>query len=327
MKRLFLKLASLAVASMLVSACGGNDSGDDKTTGTMVDVATRGGFSALVLAADRAGLAGALRAPNANITLLAPTNDAFSLLAGQLGYASIQAMVDGLPPAALNSIVQYHVLPTRLSRADLVAGGGSQPTSLSQGGAVRALALSTTGGFKITDSVGRVAIVGLTDVPNDNGAFHVIDRVLVPPSVLTVLQTVRSNPERFRKLVETASAPALVTALNGAGPLTLFAPIDDAFKAVETVLPTLTANQIDVLLKYHVLGARVLSSDIAPGTTAATLATPQTLTLNPGTAPVFATITDTTAAPAKITAVDILASNGVVHVIDKVLQPALPAPN
>jgi uncharacterized surface protein with fasciclin (FAS1) repeats len=328
MKRLFLQLAAASVAGALISACGGNDSGDDQTPGTMLDVATRGGLSAVVLAATNAGLADGLRAPNTNLTLLAPTNDAFGLLANQLGYRTVDELIKALPAATLKSILEYHVLPARLSRADLLAGGASQNTSLTQGGVVLPLALNTANGIKITDSVGRVGIVGLTDVPNDNGVLHVIDRVLLPPGLLTVLQTVQSNPERFSSLVGAASAPALVTALNGAGPFTLFAPVDEAFKAadVAALLPTLGVNQIDVLLKYHVLGATVLAKDIPFGTAVATLATPQTITINAGTPPVIATITDTTATPAKITVVDIIASNGVVHVIDKVLLPALPAP-
>jgi uncharacterized surface protein with fasciclin (FAS1) repeats len=324
MKRLFLKLAAASAAGALINACGGNDSGDDQTAGTMLDVATRGGFSAVVLAANRAGLADALRAPNTSLTLLAPTNDAFGLLANQLGYRSISEFVDALPPATLKSILEYHVLPTRQTRVDLLAGGASQNTSLSQGGVVLALALDTASGVRITDSVGRVGIVGLTDVPNDNGVLHVIDRVLLPPRLLTVLQTVQSDPERFSSLVNAASAPALVTALNAAGPFTLFAPVNDAFKVadVAALVPTLAANQIDALLKYHVLGKALLSKDISFDTAEATLAT-QPITINTGTPPVIA---DTTATPAKITAVDIIASNGVVHVIDKVLLPALPAP-
>jgi transforming growth factor-beta-induced protein len=325
MKRLFLKVLGLALAGALASACGGNDSGDDQTPGNLLTVAQRGGqFSALVVAAQKAGLTATLNAPNADVTLLAPTNDAFGLLAGQLGFASIQNMLDALSPAALESILRYHVLPTRLSAADLVAGGPSQDTLLTQNGSVVSLALTTTAGVRITDSIGRVAIVGITDVPNDNGVFHVIDRVLIPPSVLTVLQTVQSDPVRFAPLVDTVSAfPSLVTALNGAGPLTLFAPTKTAFEAqdVAALLPTLSANQVTTLLQYHVVAAELRSSAFAIGAPVNTLAN-QSFTINAG--PV---IDDTSATDANVIVVDILASNGVVHVIDKVLIPTLPAPN
>jgi transforming growth factor-beta-induced protein len=326
MKRLFLKVLGLTLAGVLASACGGNDSGDDQTPGTLLQVAQRGEFSALVLAAQKAGLTDALNAPNAGLTLFAPTNDAFGLLAGQLGFASISDLLNALSPAAVEAILRYHVLPTRLSAADLVAGGASQDTLLTQNNVVVPLALTTSGGVRITDSIGRVAIVGLTDIPNDNGAFHVIDRVLIPPSVLTVLQTVQSDPTRFAPLTDALSAfPTLVTTLNSDGPFTLFAPTKTAFEAPDVValLPTLSANQVTTLLQYHVVAADVPSSAIVFGAPVNTVAG-QTFTINAGTPPV---ISDTTATPASIIAVDILASNGVVHVVDKVLIPTLPAAN
>ena len=201
MKRSFLKLAAATLAGALISACGGTDSGDDQTPGTMVTVATRGGFSGLVLAATKAGLADELGAANSNLTLLAPTNDAFGLLSNQLGFRTIAEMVDALPASTLESILLYHLLPGSVSGPDLLAGGASQNTRLVQGATTLALAVDTSSGIRITDSIGRVGIVGLTDVPNDNGVFHVVDRVLLPPGLLTVLQTVQSNPERFQGLV------------------------------------------------------------------------------------------------------------------------------
>jgi uncharacterized surface protein with fasciclin (FAS1) repeats len=321
MKRLFLKLAAATAAGALFSACGGTDDGDD----TMIDVATRGGFSGLVLTATKAGLLDELSAPATTLTLLAPTNDAFALLSGQLGFRSIAAMVTALPASMLESILLYHVLPGRFTGPDILAGGPSQNqnTSLVQSGVTLALALNTTGGIRVTDSVGRIGVVGLTDVPNDNGVFHAIDRVLLPPGLLTVLQTVQSNPERFSSLVNSVN-PTLTTALNDpAATLTLFAPINEAFLTAAPVLQPLAGNQIEAALRYHVLGVRVLSSAIPFGTPQNTLLAGQTITINAGSPPV---IVDTTPTNARITSVDIIASNGVVHIIDKVLLPVLPAP-
>jgi uncharacterized surface protein with fasciclin (FAS1) repeats len=321
MKRMFLKLAAATVAGALISACGGTDSGDDQTPGTMVEVATRGTFSGLVLAATKAGLVDELSAANANVTLLAPTNDAFGLLANQLGFSSISAMVDALPASTLESILLYHVLPGRLTGPDLLAGGPSQNTSLVQDATTLALALNTTSGIRLTDSIGRIGVVGLTDVPNDNGVFHVVDRVLLPPGLLTVLQTVRTDPERFQSLIDRVN-PTLTTALNDAtASYTLFAPVNDAFEAAQTVLQPLAPNQVEAALRYHVLGTRVLSSQITFGTPLATLLAGQTVTIIAGSPP---QIDDTTDTNANITSVDIVASNGVVHVIDKVLLPVVP---
>ena len=249
MKRSFLKLAAATFVGALISACGGTDSGDDETPGTMVKVAQRGGFSGLVLAVTRAGLVDELNAANSNLTLLAPTNDAFGLLSNQLGFRTIAEMVDALPVATLQSILLYHVLPGSLTGPDLLAGGTSLTTSLIEDGTPLALPLNKTNGLRVTDSIGRVGIVGLTDVPNDNGVFHVVDRVLLPPGLLTVLQTVQSNPERFQSLVSNVN-PALTTALNDpTATYTLFAPVDAAFTAAETALRPLAPNQIEAALR------------------------------------------------------------------------------
>jgi transforming growth factor-beta-induced protein len=104
--------------------------------------------------------------------------------------------------------------------------------------------------------------------------------------------------------------------LSGAGPFTVFAPTNAAFAAAPQ---NLTVPQLTTVLTYHVLASQVLSTQIAFGTPVATVAT-QNITINAGTPP---TIKDTTAVQAKIVAVDVRASNGVIHVIDKVLIPTL----
>ena len=335
MKRLFLKITAAAAVGALVGGCGGTDSGDDVSPGTLLEVAGRSGvISALVPAARRAGLEAALSAAGAGLTVIAPSNEAWGLLSGQLGFNSIQAMIDALPPATLEAILRYHVLPTQLTREQLTAGGASQPTLLTQNGANVPLALDFASGFQITDPVGREAFASLFNIVADNGLFHVIDRVLLPTGLLTVLQTLSSNPERFRGLLGAVdrapnvagSVPPSVRATLGdaSAQLTVFAPLNEAFEPpLEQTLAALTPAQVDTVLRYHVLGQRVLSSQIPFGTPVAT-ASGQTITiLSNATPPAIATIDDSTSTNANIVVVDILASNGVVHVIDKVLLPTL----
>jgi transforming growth factor-beta-induced protein len=332
MKRLFLKMTAAAAVGALVGGCGGTDSGDDESPGTLIDVAGRSGeISALVPAARRAGLEAALSAAAAGLTVMAPSNEAWGLLSGQLGFNSIQAMIDALPPATLEAILRYHVLPTQLTREQLVAGGASQPTLLVQNGANVPLALDFSSGLQITDPVGREALGNLFNIVADNGLFHVIDRVLLPAGLLTVLQTVSSNPERFRGLISAfdrapnvaGSVPPSVRATlnDSSAQLTLFAPLNEAFVPLAASLATLTSAQVDTVLRHHVLGQRVLSSQVPFGTPVAT-ASGQTITiLNNATPPAIATIDDSTSTNANIVAVDILCANGVVHVVDKVLVP------
>jgi uncharacterized surface protein with fasciclin (FAS1) repeats len=141
----------------------------------------------------------------------------------------------------------------------------------------------------------------------------------------------------FTSLVAAATKAELVPTLSDrAATLTVFAPTDAAFAALATQLgdadtaamvTRLTKAQLTTILTYHVLATKVASSAIPFGTPVTTV-NGESITITAGTAPVIATIADTTSTSAKITAVDVPASNGVIHVIDKVLIPTgiLPPP-
>ena len=180
MSHWFKRLAA-ASAITLLAACG---SGDDEPAppGTLAEVATSSGFTALVAAADKAGLVPALSDDAANLTVFAPTDAAFASLAGTLGFPSAAAMVTALDGPTLAKILQYHVLPAKKTAADLVAGGATQPTLYAFEGAATALALNTTSGVRITDELLTDATVTTADVAASNGVIHVIDTVILPPA-------------------------------------------------------------------------------------------------------------------------------------------------
>ena len=316
----FTKMIALVATATLVSACGGSD--DPAPPGNLAEVAQQQGFTALVAAATKANLVTALSSPTANLTVLAPTDAAFTTLATQLGFSSATAMVTALPADALASILSYHVLPARRSAAQVIAGGASQPTIYTYSGQAATLAVSTTGGVKFGDAVLTQGTVTTADVPASNGVIHVIDKVLVPPGVLTVVQMAQANPAAFSTLVGAVVSANLAGTLSGAGPFTVFAPTNDAFAAIASTVAGLTTQQLTTVLTYHVVGAQVLSSGIPFGTPVATVSG-QNITINAGTAPVIATITDATTTPKNIVAVDVRASNGVIHVLSGVLIPTL----
>lgn len=316
MKTLIKWLLATTVVTAL-AACGGDHDEVVATTDNLVQTAQKNGFNALAAAATKAGLVPALSDSAASLTVFAPTDAAFNTLASQLGYANAGAMVDALPAPALASILSYHVLPSRKSAADLVAGGATQPTIYRFENAPVALSLVATSGVVITDSVLTTARVTTADVQATNGVVHAIDKVLVPPGVLNIVQTAQVNPA-FSTLVGAVVQANLQGTLSGAGPFTVFAPTNDAFAAISSTVAGLTVGQLGTVLTYHVLPAQVLSRDIPFGTPVATAAG-QNITINQ--TPL--TISDTTATPAPITAVDIRASNGVIHVVTKVLIPAL----
>ncbi|MFC3472483.1 fasciclin domain-containing protein [Massilia oculi] len=313
--RNFLKAGLVCVALAGLAGCGSDDDDPQQVMGNLAEVANARGFTALSAAVAKAGIGTTLTDPGAQLTVFAPTDQAFAALATRLGFTDATAMVNALPASALRSILTYHVLGSRKTAADLSAGGSSQATAYAYANAPATLRLDFTGGVKITDAVLTTANVVTPDVPASNGVIHAVDKVLVPPGVLNVVQMAQANPQ-FDSLVRAVVAADLQGTLAGAGPFTVFAPTNAAFAAAPQ---NLTTPQLRTVLTYHVIGSQVLSTQIPFGAPVATVAG-QSITIASGTPP---TIRDTTANPAKIVAVDVRASNGVIHVIDKVLIPAL----
>ena len=317
----FKKFAAVSAVA-LVAACGGSD--DPAPPGTLAQEATARGFSALVAAADKAGLVPALSSGTSSLTVFAPTDAAFTSLATTLGFASATAMVTALDGPTLAKILQYHVLPSKKLAADLVAGGATQPTLYSFEGSATTLALNTSAGVKITDEVLAQATVTTANVAASNGVIHVIDNVLVPPGVLNVVQMAQLNPT-FSVLVEAVVAANLASTLSGTGPFTVFAPTNDAFTAALTELQLskaqlLASPTLPGILTYHVVAGNVRAAAVIALPKPASVTTVQGAAFTVGTS---LAITDGRARVANLAATDVIASNGVIHVIDKVILPPL----
>jgi uncharacterized surface protein with fasciclin (FAS1) repeats len=141
-----------------------------------------------------------------------------------------------------------------------------------------------------------------------------------PAQPLDIVQTAQASPQ-FSILVEAVVAADLATTLKGTGPFTVFAPTDDAFVALlgelKITKAALLADKalLTKVLTYHVVAGKVLKAGVPVGKPITTLQT-ETITVDSNF-----TITDQRARKAKITATDILATNGVIHAIDKVILP------
>ena len=308
MRKFFSALLFTGVFSLL-AACGGDD--DVHPPPNVVGVAQGDPkFSVLVEAVVAADLATTLSGTGP-FTVFAPTNDAFAALLTELGITKA-ALLANKP--LLTSVLTYHVLPAKVERAGVPAG---KAITTVQGGIFKVDALSA--GLVITDGRNRKSNITATDVQASNGVVHVIDKVLLPADK-TLVQTAQALPQ-FSILVEAVLAANLQGALSAAGPLTVFAPTNDAFAALLVELGVSKAalladtTLLTKVLTYHVVNGRVLKADVPVGVAVATLQG-DTFTVDSTLA-----ITDQRARKAAITATDVLASNGVIHVIDKVILP------
>jgi uncharacterized surface protein with fasciclin (FAS1) repeats len=197
-----------------------------------------------------------------------------------------------------------------------------QPITTLQKGIFKAEA--SGGSLKITDGRNRVSNVVTADVGAQNGVVHIIDKVLLPADknvVQTAIALSTAPQPQFTILVEAIVAADLQNTLSGAGPFTVFAPTDAAFAALLTELSitkeALLANKtlLTKVLTYHVVPGLVLKAQVPVGS-AITTVQGETFTVNAALA-----ITDQRSRSANIISTDVLTSNGVIHVIDKVILP------
>lgn len=136
---------------------------------------------------------------------------------------------------------------------------------------------------------------------------------------------IAAGDERFSTLVAAVSAADLVETLSGPGPFTVFAPLNDAFAAlpegtVETLLMPENKDQLTNVLLYHVDDRILTASQIPVGSNYfMPILTSERLCITAGGEGV--TIADGTGEVANVVIADIMADNGVIHVIDKVLLP------
>jgi uncharacterized surface protein with fasciclin (FAS1) repeats len=305
----FKRLTLLAATATLLAACGGGD--DDAPMPSVVGIAQNDArFSVLVEAVVAADLAGTLSGPGP-FTVFAPTNDAFTALLAELGVSKAQLLAD---KALLTQVLSYHVLPAKVEKAAVPAG---KPIATVQGGILKVDAMGSE--LVITDGRNRQAKITATDIQASNGVVHVIDKVILPAN-RNIVQTAVATPD-FSLLVEAVTAAELGATLSGTGPFTVFAPTNAAFASLLAELglskEALLADKalLTKVLTYHVVPGRVLKADVPVGT-AITTVQGDSFSVNAALA-----ITDQRSRQARITATDVLASNGVIHVIDKVILP------
>jgi uncharacterized surface protein with fasciclin (FAS1) repeats len=145
---------------------------------TLVGVAAgNADFSTLVTAVQTAGLVDTLNSTGP-FTVFAPTNDAFA----ELPAGTVDSLLRPSQRAALSRILTYHVVPGRITAADLTTavrvGGGSATLTTVEGG--RLVATVRRGTLTLTDAAPNRIGVTAADIPASNGLIHVLDGVLTP---------------------------------------------------------------------------------------------------------------------------------------------------
>jgi uncharacterized surface protein with fasciclin (FAS1) repeats len=269
-------------------------------TRDIVDIAVADGrFTTLVTALQTAGLVEALQAEGP-FTVFAPTDDAFAALPA----GTLDVLLNDVP--ALSNILLYHVVEGKVMAADVV----ELNSAMTLQGQYVDIDVTMDGKVMIDN-----AEVIITDIETSNGVIHVIDAVIQPETRDIV--GVAVDDGRFTTLVTALQTAGLVEALQAEGPLTVFAPTDDAFAALEDgVLDSLLGNipQLTDILLYHVVEGKVMAADVIELSSATTLLE-QDISISIMDGKVM--LNETT----QVIITDLETSNGVIHVIDAVLLP------
>ena len=259
-----------------------------------------GQFNTLAAALEAAGLALALQAKGP-FTVFAPTDEAFA----QIPEKTLQSLLKPENKAALTRILTHHVVPGRVAAADVI--------KLKNADALNGQRLpihATDAGVTVAGS--RVV---KTDIHCSNGIIHVIDSVMMP-ATLDIIETA-TKAGSFNTLAAALKAGGLIEALQGEGPFTVFAPTDGAFAAlaegtVESLLEPQNKHKLVAILEYHVVQGRVYSDQLENGGVP---------TLQGSNIHVELSDRGAFINQSRVTTADIQTTNGVIHVIDKVLLP------
>jgi uncharacterized surface protein with fasciclin (FAS1) repeats len=304
MKRIMLAL--LVVAAVTASALGASASAGTREEGNKNIVQTAvgaGQFTTLASLLDKAGLVDTL-AGGGPFTVFAPTDAAFA----KVPEATLDALA--ADPAKLKSVLLYHVVSGRAVAADVVKISSAKTL---QGNSV---AIKVVDGSVFVDG----AKVTTPDVMASNGVIHVIDSVLIPKAAAAakpknIVQTAVAAGT-FKTLASLLTKAGLAGTLQGKGPFTVFAPTDAAFaKVPKATLAALAKDKtkLRAVLLYHVVKGKVTAAEVVKLRSAKTL--------NGKSVSIRVSGGKVAVGGARVTKADVAASNGVIHVVNKVLIP------
>lgn len=316
------KVALVTFLTLGVFACN-NDDDDviipEPVPNSIADIVENSAdYSSLNEALEVAGLKATLDG-DTEYTVFAPTNAAFNDFLSDNGYADLSAV----PVELLTEVLLNHVLVGANFAADLNTGYEETASTFSPGENNLSMYISVGDNVEINGT----STVTQADIEADNGVIHEVDAVIELPDITTfaladptfetlVAALTREDSFNFVSILQTQDTPA---------PFTVFAPTNDAFldfleefdfMSLDDVPEAMLAST----LSYHVVtDANVRSEDITDGLLVTTFEGGTFVVNTTG----GVTITDENDRVSNVTATDVQATNGVIHVIDNVLFPEL----
>ena len=306
----FSSFIGMFLFSLLIISCKKDeDTTEPQSSNIKDEIATRADLTLLNTSLQKADLTSKFDSAG-SFTIFAPTNDAFAA-------SKIDAtLIGSLTSDQVRNILLYHTFNSKYLEADLPSGPNAKITTAS-GDSVF-----------VTKNSSGVYLNGVkvqtTNLVLSNGVLQTVSKVLIPPVGNLVQSIVADTTFKYlaAAVVRASEGGVNVAAvLSNGGVYTVFAPTNQAFRdagfATVNDINAADANVLASILTYHVLSGRVFSSDLTEGAMPITLeGGALTVSLLGG-----ATVKGTgNATASNIVGTNIMASNGVIHAIDKVLR-------
>jgi transforming growth factor-beta-induced protein len=310
MKNFKFYAVAIAMAALTITSCSKEDEKTPTPTPapvqkTIAQIASGDtSFSILVAALNKANLTATLNGAG-TFTVFAPNNNAFRDLG--LSVAAINAITDSADIADLKNTLLYHVLGSEVKSTQLSNAYVPTLFTVNNNGVSLKVAIAPVKLNKTTNVIAA-------DIDASNGVLHVIDEVLLPPTVVDIALM----EDGLTTLVSAVVKAGLVETLDDAKNVTVFAPVNKAFSDINFDLAGTSKEDLAPILTAHVLGTQVRSSQIKNGDKATTLNAKVELTFNTTSG---VKVSGGKTVDANVTVADIQAYNGVIHLVDKVILP------
>ncbi|CAM1363447.1 Uncaracterized surface protein containing fasciclin (FAS1) repeats [Tenacibaculum sediminilitoris] len=306
---------SLFLGFVLLTSCSDDDNPVVKKD-DIVEVAVKtSDLSTLVQALQKANLVSALQSEEPH-TVFAPTNAAFQeLLDSNDSWNSL----DDIPLETLNSVLLLHVVGGEIKAADL---SNTYVSTLSTGpnDEMLSLQVEVDEGVEFNGDSKPVS----TDIMASNGVVHTIDKVMLPPNVVTLALNNNGLTSLVAALTDSRHTTDFISLLKEDGPYTVFAPTNTAFQALLdsndswSALGDIPIATLEAVLKYHVFEAGNVQSNELSDNQEITMFDENIITVDLLSG---AKLKTSSGQSVVISSTDVQGTNGVIHVVNSVLLP------
>lgn len=350
LKKQIVKFLAILSIGIITISCDDNSTEITKYPTALEIIKADGNYSVLVKALDATSLSSTFSSAG-SYTLFAPNNAAFAAYTStnfptgivDATFPVLPATLTSAQVAELKKLLQNHILGVGTRANDLVANVYSKTFAAGVGSTTLSMFVNQSGSDYVINggSSNGGAKITSSNIDASNGIVHLVDNIIKLPTLKNHLVANPDLASFYAIYTSTTSGTygdqsAVLATLTAAGPTTVFAPLNSTVNTEAStsgfIASNNTAANVSKILKYHMANGNLTSSSStswtsSSATTDVTISTQastgQTFKIALGTLKITELPTPFTTV-SNIKTVNIQATNGIIHTVDRVLRPVLP---